>query len=321
MNHKGIAVLLLFSLVGMTCLAPICAEELSGDLIIFHAGSLAVPFREIAEAFMAEHPKVRVRREAAGSRESARKISDLGRRCDVMASADYLVIDTLLLPEHATWNIKFAANQMSIAYTARSRCARELTADNWLDIVMRDDVAFGRSDPNTDPCGYRTLLTAKLAEKYYLRPGFAEIFAQKDRRFIRPKETDLLALLEIGAIDYVFIYRSVAEQHGLDWLALPEEIHLGDANRADWYATVSVEISGAAPGTVMTQPGEPMVYGVTIPANAPSPDAALAFVQFLLEKDKGLAVMEKNGQPGVVPSPSTTYDQVPEALKRFVTAP
>jgi len=311
----------LFFIGSTTCLSSGYAAELSGDLIIFHAGSLAVPFWEIAEAFMAEHPKVRVRREAAGSRESARKISDLGRPCDVMASADYLVIDTLLLPEHATWNIKFAANQMSIAYTDRSRYAEALTADNWLDLVMRADVAFGRSDPNTDPCGYRTLLTAKLAEKHYARPGFAERLAQKDRRFMRPKETDLLALLETGAIDYVFIYRSVAEQHRLRWLALPEEIHLGNADLADWYASVSVEISGPEPGTTMTQPGAPMVYGVTIPTNAPNPEAALAFVAFLLDKDKGLAIMERNGQPGVVPSASATYEQVPEALKRFVAAP
>ncbi|RLB35213.1 MAG: tungstate ABC transporter substrate-binding protein WtpA, partial [Deltaproteobacteria bacterium] len=62
-------------------------------LIIFHAGSLSIPFKQISEAFVGTHPNVRVVREAAGSRTCARKISDLGRPCDVMASADYTVIE------------------------------------------------------------------------------------------------------------------------------------------------------------------------------------------------------------------------------------
>ena len=295
--------------------------ELSGDLIIFHAGSLAVPFKEISEAFMMEHPKVRVLREAAGSRESARKISDLGRPCDIMASADYVVIDTLLIPEHAAWNIKFAGNEMVLAYTEQSRGAETLTRDNWHEVVMRSDIYFGRSDPNADPCGYRTLLTVKLAEKHYVLPGYFETFVQKDLRYVRPKETDLLALLETHTIDYIFIYRSVAEQHQLKWLALPDEINLKSPEREAWYASVSVEISGTAPGTTMTQVGEPMVYGVTIPVNAPNPRAAQAFAAFLLDEDKGLAIMKKNGQPGLVPSPSSTFEHIPEVLKRFALKP
>lgn len=47
--------------------------------------------------------------EAAGSRDCARKIRDLKRPCDVLASADYLVIEQLLVPDYADWNICFAA--------------------------------------------------------------------------------------------------------------------------------------------------------------------------------------------------------------------
>ena len=43
--------------------------ELKGDLIIFHAGSLAVPFKKISAVFMEEHPNVKVKAEAAGSRD------------------------------------------------------------------------------------------------------------------------------------------------------------------------------------------------------------------------------------------------------------
>ncbi|MCL1973294.1 MAG: tungstate ABC transporter substrate-binding protein WtpA, partial [Bacteroidetes bacterium] len=39
------------------------------------------------------HPKVRVLSEGAGSLDCARKITELHRPCDIMASADYAVID------------------------------------------------------------------------------------------------------------------------------------------------------------------------------------------------------------------------------------
>ena len=106
-------------------------REEERTLVVFHAGSLSVPFREISERFMDENPGVTVQLEAAGSRTCARKISDLGRECDVMASADYTVIDALLIPDHASWNIRFASNEMTIVYTERSSRAGEITAESW----------------------------------------------------------------------------------------------------------------------------------------------------------------------------------------------
>ena len=291
--------------------------QVSGDLMVFHAGSLSTPFAQIAAAFEQAHPAVRVLREAAGSRACARKIADLGRTCDVFASADYSVINTLLIPGHADWCIRFASNEMAIAYTPSSRHAGEIGRDNWYRTLLRDDVAFGRSDPNADPCGYRTVLTAKLAEKHYREPGLAERLLHKDRRYIRPKETDLLALLEVGAIDYVFIYRSVAQQHKLKYVALPDEVNLKKPELTDWYRCATVEVSGKKPGEVLVKRGEPMIYGVTIPKNAPNRAAALAFVAFLLNDKKGLAIMQTNGQPSVVPAPSATYADVPAELKQF----
>lgn len=318
--------LVLCGLLGLALMAgghAATADEkgISGDLMVFHAGSLSVPLKEIAQAFEQAHPGVRVLSEAAGSRECARKITDLDRACDVLASSDYAVIDTLLIPKYAAWNIKFAANEMAIVYGEDSRRAQEITADNWPAILLRDDVAFGRADPNADPCGYRAVLTIKLAEDYYKAPGLTDRLLKKDRRYMRPKETDLLALLETKTIDYIFLYRSVAEQHGLKWVTLPDKINLKKPEMKDRYARASVELTGETPGMVITQRGEPMVYGVAIPGNAPNPNAALAFVAFLLEKDKGLAILDRNGQPSVVPAPSDTYDKIPDPLKRFAVKP
>ena len=289
----------------------------SEQLIIFHAGSLAVPFKEISKEFKANRPDVKILLEAAGSRICARKIADLKRPCDVMASADYTVIDNLLIPEHADWNIKFASNEMVIVYAENSKQANNINKENWFDILLQKDVAFGRSDPNSDPCGYRALLVTILAEKFYNRPGLVDAIKSKDQQYIRPKEVDLLALLETGVIDYIFIYRSVAVQHNLKYLVLPDEINLKDADLSDFYKTASVSLTGKQPGTFITKAGEPIIYGVTIPKNAPNRKLAMAFLTFLLDADSGGAILEKNGQSVVVPSTTETFNKLPESLKIF----
>jgi len=163
-RHIQLLFILVFALFAASCSGS-RKSDTPEKLVIFHAGSLSVPMRMIADVFEREHPGVEVVLEAAGSRACARKITDLGRACDVMASADYTVIDELLIPGHASWNVKFAANEMAIVYLASSRM--EIGAGNWYEILLRDDVVFGLSDPDSDPCGYRAVLTAKLAEAYY----------------------------------------------------------------------------------------------------------------------------------------------------------
>jgi len=312
-------ILALFSLI-VSSTGFAASKHLSGDLVIFHAGSLSVPFKEISKAFNQIHPDVNILRESAGSRTCARKISELDRPADIMASADYTVIDQLLIPEHASWNIKFASNEMAIVYHHGSRESDKINPKNWHEILMKPNVAFGRANPNADPCGYRSVLTMKLAEKFYGVPGLAAKMIAKDHAYIRPKEVDLLALLESGTIDYIFLYRSVAQQHGLDYVLLPDQVNLKNSNLKNYYKSATINISGKKPGTFITKKGAPMVYGVTIPHSTPNPDAALAFVKFLLTADQGMAIMKEKGQPSVVPAKSETYSAIPSQLKLFSSA-
>ena len=326
---KTVKIILILSLLGFLAAVWSMAYDsrrstVSGQetkqLIIFNAGSLAVPFKEICRKFNAIHPDVKIICEAAGSRMCARKISDLKRPCDVMASADYTVIDELLIPEYADWNIKFASNEIVIAFEKTARRANQINKDNWYDILQDENVTFGRSDPNSDPCGYRAVLTMMLAEKFYNRPGLVNSMTAKNQQYIRPKEVDLLALLETGVLDYIFIYKSVAAQHNLRYVVLPDEINLKKAKMTDFYKTVSVRLTGKEPGTFITKQGEPIIYGVTIPNKAPNHRLALAFLTFLLDADSGGAILERNGQGTVIPMATDTYDKLPESLKTFALA-
>ena len=293
-------------------------DEISGNLIIFHAGSLSIPMKEIAAAFNKKYPKVNIMMEPAGSVECARKITELNKPCDIFASSDYKVIDKLLIPKYTDWNIKFAANELIIAYNNNSKYADKISKSNWHEILLKKEILFGRADPNTDPCGYRSVLAIQLAEKYYHKNSLEAKLLIKDNNYIRPKETDLIALLESNAVDYIFLYRSLAEQHKLTYILLPDSINLKKIEYADFYNTAKIAINGKKPGEMITQFGEPMVYGITILKDAPNLKAANAFVEFLLNENNGMKIMENNGQPSVVPSKTEYYDKIPDALKQYV---
>ncbi len=316
-----VAVLMtLLALVVQPALLTLASEEpaLEGKLIIFHAGSLTVPIDELTTAFQAKHPDVTFETEASGSNAAARKISELGREADLMMSADYTVIDKLLIPEFADWNVRFARNTMVVAYTDQSEYADEIDADNWYEVLTREGVIYGHSEPDADPCGYRTLLVWQLAEKHYDVPGLYEELDEKcPPENVRPKSVELIVLLESGDMDYAFEYRSVAVQHGLKFVELPDEINLSMVEHADFYSQASVEIAGKEPGETMTMVGTPIVYGVTIPKNAPSPDLAIEFVKFLLGPE-GQAIMEEQGQPPIVPPVAADVESLPDALSDMV---
>jgi molybdate/tungstate transport system substrate-binding protein len=273
----------------------------------------------MARAFENHHAGAEVIREGAGSRTCARKITDLGRPCDVMASADYTVIENLLIPDYASWNISFATNEMAIMYRPGSKFSKEINGDNWYKILLREGVEYGHSDPNCDPCGYRTMLVWQLAEKHYQVPGlYQKLINGCPPKNVGPKETDLIAMLEAGQIDYLFIYRSVCEQHKMPLVLLPVEINLKSARYGAFYREAKIKVSGKKPGEFIVKTGKPMVYGITIPKSAPNRDAAIRFVAFAVGPE-GQEIMRRNGQPPISPPEATgKVNQLPPQLRKLV---
>jgi molybdate/tungstate transport system substrate-binding protein len=286
-------------------------------LIIFHAGSLSVPFKQIAEEFERIHPNVKVQLEAAGSRRCARKITDLNKPCDIMASADYKVIDNLLIPHYTNWNLKFATNEMVIVFNKHLKQANKINSKNWPNILLNEKLNYGRSESNSYPCGYRTILVNKLAGLYFKRSGLADSILNKDKEYIRPKEVDLLALLESQTIDYAFIYKSIAIQHQLDYIKLPDSINLKRSDLTEFYKSVDVQVSGKKPGETITHIGEPMIYGITQIKNPPNPKLAEEFLKFFFVDSVGIKAMKECGQPPVLTSKTKTYQELPHYLKSF----
>ena len=313
---KRLAISLFPVLVLVLSLIPGCSGGTA--LTIYHAGSLTIPFDDVTKEFNKLYPDIKVETEAAGSATAIRKVTELGKKADIIASADYTLIPQLMFPEYAEWYITFACNRMVIAYTDNSLFGDEINKDNWYEILQRDGVNYGRSDPNQDPCGYRTLIVWQLAEDYYNVPGLYDKLYGAEGDMLRPKSVELIALLESGDLDYAFEYLSVARQHKLNFVVLPAEIDLSSEEFMNYYSKAQVEIAGKKPGETITKTGKPIVYGITIPQDDPHPQLAVTWINFLLSPD-GMAIMEANGQPPIIPAVTNNKSKLPDELRKYVT--
>ncbi|WP_135363552.1 extracellular solute-binding protein [Halosimplex halophilum] len=214
---------------------------------VLAAGSLQLAFSEGLRAAVDR----RVQVEAHGSVTAARLVAAGKRDPDVVALADTALFDRVL---PAGWHAAFATNALVVAYDAESEVGRRVgTAERWFDPLLAGDATLGRTDPDLDPLGYRTLFALNLASEYYDRPSLRD--ALVDPRAVYP-ETSLLSRFETGDLDAAVVYRSMAEDRGYDYVDLPAELDLSDPDRADAYRAASYDLP-----TGETVRGGPIAYG------------------------------------------------------------
>jgi len=294
------------------------ASNKQRQLIVFNAGSLTAPFADLLGEFSRLHPGVTPQQESSGSLEAARKITELGKSCDVLAVADYEVIPSLLMPQQADWYVVFAQNQLVLIYSPKSKFSDQINSGNWYEVLLRPGVQYGYSNPDLDPAGYRTLLHWQLAEKYYHKPGLYEQFKSGvPARNIRSKSVELVALVQSGELDYVYCYRSIAEQQKLPFVEFPSEIDFSDSDKSDFYATAETEVAGNKPGERLRIKGMPIRYGLTIPKSAPNKEVAEEFVDFLLSSE-GRSIIQQKYLTTVSPALASEVDKIPARLRSRV---
>jgi len=291
-------ILLAAAVLVTACVGSRDAPAASRVLVVFNAGSLARPMKAALDSF-AVREGVDVQQESAGSLETARKLTDLGKVPDFIALADEEVFPLLLMPAHVSWYARFAHNRMVLAHTPRSHFAAEISPDNWWRVLARTGVETGRADPQRDPNGYRTLLVLQLAERHYAQPGLAaRLLSAVPNRNVRASETDLVGLLQAGELDYIWSYESMARAQGLQYVQLPDAIDLSSPADSAFYATASVKVRGRGTDSV-TFHGRPIVYAFSIPEGAPHREIAERFALWLASaagrrvlRAEGLAVLD-----------------------------
>ena len=243
-----------FAALLVVACGPSRPEPPKSPITVFAAASLARPLSILADTFE-RRTRIPVQSELGGSIEHARKITELGRTPDVLMLVDEDVIAGLM-PTHVDWYVRFARNQIVIAYTDRSKAASSINSENWWRTLLRPGVSVGRADPNIAPAGRRALALLRRAETFYQQRGLGDrLLAQAKLRYVRPNATELAALLETGEVDYILDYESVARQYGFRYISLPEEL------------------------------AEPVLYGIAVPRRAAHFAEGVQFAAFVLSED------------------------------------
>jgi molybdate/tungstate transport system substrate-binding protein len=257
----------------------------AGTLSVMNAASITRPVRAALDSFAAR-TGAKYELEPGASLEIARRLTELHRTPDVILLADPEVFPQLLMPQYAHWYALFARNRIVLAYTAGSRGAAEINGENWRTVVTQPGVEVGRADPNTDPSGYRTLLTMQLAEQHYRERGlFARLLAAAPARNVRPREADQVALLQTHELDYIWTYQNLAENDELKFVKLPHQIDLGDPADSAAYSRAETKVPGKRPGDTLTMRGAPILFALSIPQQAANRALAEKFVAYLLSPD------------------------------------
>ena len=291
-----------------------------GSMTIFHAGSLAPPFSE-AEPGFEDETDIDVTREPKGSVASTKKITQQGRQAEVLGVSDYRLIRDRVVPDYGEWYAVFTTNAMSIQYREDSPGADDISEDNWWEVLSRDDVTIGHSDPAVDPGGYRAVMAQQLGaiefdgEKLYDDATYQKL--RENSVVPTGTETNLEGQLESGELDYVMYYQSISSSADKPWINLQPEVDLSKATStyAKHYAKAEVETDS---GTFV---GAPIAYGMTVPSVAESPELGAQWVEYFASEPGRNALEEKGLQPvSPVVVPASGEDAVPDRVMEHAEA-
>jgi molybdate/tungstate transport system substrate-binding protein len=254
-------------------------------ITVFAAASLARPLKALTDSFQ-RVSRVPALVEVGGSLEHARKLTDLGRVPDVIILADDDVMASLA-PAHLAWYVRFATNQLGVAYGTRSVHRDSITSENWWRILAKRGVRVGRADPTTAPVGTHALNLIRRVDGYYNRSGAGDsIMARALQQYVRPNATELAALLETGEVDYIIEYESVARQYGFEFVALPPDL------------------------------SPAILYGIGVPRLATNTEAGIEFTAYMLSY-VGKRML-RDARIRVLETPVAVGTDVPSALSPLV---
>lgn len=331
------------SCLGSAFCAPLSAQAppasqpdaMSGQLIIYHAGSLNASFKSVEAAFVREHPGIDIVDRFGGAVDLARRVTTGNETADLYASADDRVIDLLLKPAYATYTIRFAQGAMVLVYRADDANplakVREIAdssvpfdpnsnppsipnvAPGWYTILSRPGVWIGGGDPAGDPGAYRAVMIMQLAQNYYRQPGLFQALLSNDTFGKTPPPTP----------DYRFVYESSAlamarKDPSVRLARLPAQIALSDSSMDKDYAQASVTIPGLSKSDPkVTIPASRVTWGITLLNASKNRGNAIAFLRFLLTPDQGGALQKAPGPEPILPAivSRDDYPKVPAELR------
>jgi len=258
--------------------------------------------------------------EGKGSVAAANLMKDGVRMPDVFISADPAV-NLILQGRGVSWWVTVAATEMVLGWSPRSRFRSDFEAARdgqrtWESVLKQPGLRLGRTDPELDPKGYRTLFLFQLDDQRTTDVGSGARILGADRNpsQVFPEE-QLVVRLQEGQLDAGILYRIEAVEAGLPFLRLPAEINQGDPALAATYARASYTNRKG-----QTFYGSPILYTITIPAAVRNRGGASAFVRYLLGRG-GEDALGREGLEPVAHTVGGDPAKIPSELRPLVRLP
>jgi molybdate/tungstate transport system substrate-binding protein len=235
----------------------------SGTVSVLYAGSLVRTMEGLLASSLHEHTGLTFAGEGKGSRALAHLITAGLRTPDIFISADPALLNGL-----ARQYFVFGSARMVVAYSPNSP-HHALFQDaasgrrSILAVLADPSVRVGRTDPQLDPKGARTIRVLQLLGSHYHNAAQASAILAKSGLF---PEEDLAVRVESADLDAGFFYSTELAGRGLRTVELPNDSNL------------SSEIA----------------YAIGIVRGAPNANGAQTFLDFILHGD-GKRILESAG--------------------------
>ena len=317
----------------------------NGTLVIYAADSLATPINQTNTQFNDKYPKVTIQPTYQGSSALVSQITTLNKTPDIMISANAALINNKLIPNYSSYNIQYAANELVVAYTNKSKNASQINSNNWYQILSTPGVKYAVSDPNSDPAGQYSVMMLQLANSYYNNSTiFSSLISDNSAitsvannttngtNYVINAPTNenphgdltigadaaaLTPLVQTDSIDYLITYKSLAQSANLSYVTLPSELSLTNASFQSDYNTIQLkQFSDANNSSVVKM--APIIYGITILNNAPDKQIAEEYVQLMLSST-GINITQSNYLIPITPAILTNVStNLPSSLQSYV---
>ncbi|MEI2265551.1 extracellular solute-binding protein [Erwinia sp. CGal63] len=273
------------------------------DFRVTYAGSMGVVMDKALGPAFAKAQQVNYQGQGQGAYGMANLLASKKVVADVFVSITPGPIEVLQKAGLVDKALPVASTSMVIAYNPKGKYAqvfdaiREGKADAqpWWKVLQTPSLRFGRTDPVTDPQGQNIIFTMMLAGRYYQQPTLSKnVLGETQNPQQVFAEGGLLSRLEAGQVDAASGYESATRSAGLPFITLPDEINLSNPTLNDsWYSKVSFTIVDAK-GQQKTLHPQPLVFYAAVLKNAPHPELAQKFVQFM-QSEQGQQLFKQNG--------------------------
>jgi molybdate/tungstate transport system substrate-binding protein len=281
--------------------AATASKSAGGPLVTYSADAYTAEVDSLLKGFAASTGAQVAPLKSGGSFADANQIA-AGAPADVFVSVALSATSSQYLKNlTSNWAVGFASDQMVLAYSNSSLTAaasgavalgvaasKSNATSDWnafYSALTSGVVRVGISNPSSDPAGLRGWLVLEAAGLLYAgdEQAYVDPLLQGQGNMTGTSAAALVAPLEAGQIQFLFIYKSAAVSAGLPFVTLDSHVNLGSPSLGAFYSHFSYTDSTG------TTSASPIVLFITVPASSVNTGEAVQFVVYALRNAAALS--------------------------------